>query len=131
MTTDRIRSLDAVVQSRIQLAIQYTDLDRPQRLSINKNRLKDIPDDEIENREELMNNFETSSLINIKQSSEIPNRRQIRNIVTYARALALSEGKPMKLDHLIKIADITSAFMDSMKNLTQDRPKRNELPFNE
>jgi hypothetical protein len=75
MTTDRIRSLDAVVQSRIQLAIQYTDLDRPQRLSINKNRLKDIPDDEIENREELMNNFETSSLINIKQSSEIPNRR--------------------------------------------------------
>ena len=47
MTTNRVTSVDTAVQSRIQLAIQYHDLNRRQRLAIYQNRLKYIPDQDI------------------------------------------------------------------------------------
>ncbi|KAF1829196.1 P-loop containing nucleoside triphosphate hydrolase protein [Decorospora gaudefroyi] len=91
MTTNRVRSIDAAVQSRIQLAIQFHDLKPSQREAIYLNRLKYIPDNEIDNRAELERGLKNSLLVKNRSSTVKPNGRQIRNIVTYARALAKSE----------------------------------------
>ena len=64
MTTNRVRSIDAAVQSRIQLAIQYHDLKPSQREAMYLNRLKYIPDNEIGNREELERDLKKSHLFN-------------------------------------------------------------------
>ena len=69
--------------------------------------------------------------MNLRQTDEKPNGRQIRNIVTYARALAKSENKKMTLQHLERLAEMTSIFMDSMKSLNRDSHERNELPYEE
>jgi hypothetical protein len=135
MTTNRVKSIDAAIQSRIQLAIQYHDLDLHQRLAIYKNRLKYIPDDEIEDREELIKSLTTSPLIRIKPKNEKPNGRQIRNIVTYARALAKSEKdekgnkRLLTLDHLMRVAEMTTTFTESMKELMQRQRLTNELEY--
>jgi AAA+ superfamily predicted ATPase len=102
MATNRVRSIDAAVQSRIQLTIQYRDLKPSQREAIYLNRLKYIPDNEIGNRAELERGLKDSHLVNNRSSTVKPNGRQIRNIVAYARALAKSEDKLIDVDHLIR-----------------------------
>jgi hypothetical protein len=80
------------VQSRVQLAIQYHDLKPSPQEAIYLNRLKYIPDNEISNRAELERGLKNSHLVKNRLSNVKPNGRQIRNIVTYARARAKSEG---------------------------------------
>ncbi|KAL9082277.1 MAG: hypothetical protein Q9165_008922, partial [Trypethelium subeluteriae] len=128
LTTNRVRSIDAAVQSRIHLAIQYHDLTAQQRLAIYKNRLKWIPDEEIENRNRkgLEKGLENSPLI--KRSNKA-NGRQIRNIVAGARALAKSKDQLLSLEHLVAVDETTSNFIRSMADLMQKQRARNEVDF--
>lgn len=129
MTTNRVKSIDAAVQSRIQLAIQYHDLSEEQRVAIYTNRLKHIPEEEFEDRKQLMKNLRTSPLIKIRGNKEKPNGRQIRNIVTYARALAKHDKEPLVLRHLTAVAETTSAFTESMKDTTNRIRMKNEVDW--
>jgi SpoVK/Ycf46/Vps4 family AAA+-type ATPase len=129
MTTNRVKAIDVAIQSRIQLAIRYHDLNRDQRLSIYKNRLKYISDDDIENREELVKSLQTSPLIRTRASDDPTNGRQIRNIVTYALALARSEGSRMNINHLTRVAETTSTFTDSMREITRKQRLKSEVEF--
>jgi hypothetical protein len=131
MTTNRVKAIDVAIQSRVQLAIRYHDLNPTQRLAIYLNRLKYIPDDEFKDREALIRSLKTSPLIKLRPSEDPPNGRQIRNIVTYARALAKSEGKPLTIEHLLSVADTTSTFTDSMKDLTRRQRERSEVNYDE
>jgi hypothetical protein len=121
-----VRSLDAAMQSRIHLAIQYTDLDVNQRIAIYKNRLDLIPDDEIEDREALKKALESSSLV--KRSNKA-NGRQIRNIVTGARAWARKRGEKMTMEHLLKVDDTTTLFNDAMSELIHKQRAKNEVEY--
>jgi DNA polymerase III delta prime subunit len=124
LTTNRARSIDGAVQSRIHLAIQYHDLKPDQRLAIYKNRLKVIPDDELKDRNALERQLEQSPLG--KKSSKV-NGRQIRNIVAGARMLAKHEKEKMELKHLISVHDTTSEFINSMANLMERQRAHREL----
>lgn len=126
LTTNRVRSIDAAVQSRIHLAIQYHDLTTQQRLAIYKNRLKWVPDEEIEDRTALLRGLENSPLT--KRSNKA-NGRQIRNIVTGARALAKSKKQPLALEHLVTVDETTSNFINSMADLMQKQRARNEVDY--
>jgi hypothetical protein len=131
MTTNRVKSIDSAVQPPIQLAIQYHDLNCDQRLGTYKNRLKHIPDEELADRAELMSTLIISPLIKLKLTAEKPNGRQIRNTVTYARALAKSENTKATLDHPITVAETTSTLTESMKESTRSQRSRNELAYEE
>lgn len=126
LTTNRVRSIDAAVQSRIHLAIQYHDLSTQQRLAIYKNRLKWIPDEDIKDRKALEKGLETSPLV--KRSNKA-NGRQIRNIVTGARALAKSKGEKLSVEHLLTVDETTSNFITSMADLMQKQRARNEVDY--
>lgn len=125
LTTNRAKSIDGAVQSRIHLAIQYHDLRPEQRLAIYKNRLKVISDDELEDRKLLEQQLEHSVLA--KKTSKV-NGRQIRNIVTGARMLAKSKEKKLAMEHLISVHDTTSEFISSMEELMMRQREKNELP---
>jgi hypothetical protein len=131
MTTNRVRSIDAAVQSRIQLAIQYHDLKPSQREAIYLNRLKYISDNEIGNHAQLERGLKNSHLVKNRSSTVKPNGKQIRNIVTYARALAKSEDRPIDLGHLIRVADTTEQFTAKIQDLLQKQRHRNELDYQE
>jgi hypothetical protein len=60
-----------------------------------------------------------------------PNGRQIRNIVTYARALAKSEDRLIESDHLVRVADMTEQFTVKMQDMLQKQRHRNELNYEE
>jgi AAA+ superfamily predicted ATPase len=124
LTTNRAKSIDGAVQSRIHLAIQYHDLKPEQRLAIYKNRLKVIPDDELEDRATLEKQLEHSLLA--KKGSKV-NGRQIRNIVTGARMLAKSKNEGLSLKHLTSVHDTTSEFISSMADLMQRQRAKNDL----
>lgn len=126
LTTNRVRSIDAAVQSRINLAIQYHDLDKDQRLAIYKNRLGYIPDEELEDRKAIEQGLESSPLIKKGQKT---NGRQIRNIVTGARGLARSKGEKLALKHLVRVFETTSDFINSMAEVTQKQRIKNELDY--
>ena len=128
MTTNRVRSIDVAVQSRIQLAIQYHDLDQKQCERIYLSRLEHIPDEEIEDRKQLEKELKNSPLIKNRSMTK-PNGRQIRNIVTYARALAKSEDQKITLDHLLRVAETTEVFTNRMAGLLQKQRNRNELDW--
>lgn len=55
------------------------------------------------------------------------NGRQIRNIVTYARALATSENKKLTLRHLVRVDEVTSKFTESMKESFDRQRAKNEV----
>jgi hypothetical protein len=74
----------------------------------------------------LVQNLVTSPLV---RTSNKANGRQIRNIVTYARALAKSEKKKLTLEHLIRVDDVTSNFTESMKEVFNRQRARNEVDY--
>lgn len=126
LTTNRVRSIDAAVQSRIHLAIQYHDLTSAQRLAIYRNRLKYIPEEEIEDRESLERGLANTPLT---KKGNKANGRQIRNIVTGARALAKSKNEKLKLEHLVTVDETTTNFIISMAEMIQKQRARNEADY--
>lgn len=85
-----------------------------------------MPEDEIENRKELEDSLRTSALV---KSYNQANGRQIRNIVTYARALAKSEGSKLTLQHLISVDDTTKVFMNNMSDLVSIQRAKSEARY--
>ena len=126
LTTNRARTIDAALQSRIQLAIRYKDLTTAQKTRIYQNKLEYIPDEEFENKEELLSQLKLSPLV---AKANKANGRQIRNIITYARALAKSEGAKLTLLHLTRVDQVTSEFTESMKDVFTRQRARNEVDY--
>jgi hypothetical protein len=126
LTTNRARTIDAALQSRIQLAIRYKDLTTAQKTRIYQNKLEYIPDDEFENKAELLSQLKLSPLV---AKANKANGRQIRNIITYARALAKSEGAKLTLLHLTRVDQVTSEFTESMKDVFTRQRARNEVDY--
>ncbi|KAF3035289.1 hypothetical protein E8E12_001623 [Didymella heteroderae] len=123
LTTNRAKTIDAALQSRVQLAIQYRDLTNIQKINIYRNKLGYIPDEEIEDRQKILESLEYSPLVH---NTNKTNGRQIRNIVTYARALAASEGQKLTLKHLVRVDEVTSRFTESMKESFDRQRAKNE-----
>lgn len=97
-----------------------------QRIAIYKNRLKWIPDDEIEDRRALETALESSPMA---RRTNKANGRQIRNIVTGARAWAKQHKEKLTLSHLVKVDDATQHFIEKMADIVQKQRARNEVDF--
>jgi SpoVK/Ycf46/Vps4 family AAA+-type ATPase len=128
LTTNRARTIDAALQSRIQLAIRYKDLTTEQKIRIYQNQLGYLPDDEFEDKAGLLKALEYSPLV---AKSNKTNGRQIRNIVTYARALATSQNSKLTMIHLSRVDQVTSDFTESMKEVFNRQRARNEVDYND
>ena len=129
LTTNRVRALDSAVQSRINLSIQYQDLTVDQRLRIFVNRLKGIPDKDLDDdmkvdADKLVQKLKRTQL---GGKTNKANGRQIRNIVAGAHALALHEGELLDINHLVKVEEATATFIDKMADMMQKQRAKNEL----
>lgn len=122
LTTNRIKSIDIAVQSRMHLAIQYKNLTSEQMLKIYQNLLADIPDEKIKGKR---HNLETTIKNNLCGRRSQMNGRQIRNIVSTARAWAASQEELLSIDHLREVFDSTSEFLEGLKEVNERAKRRN------
>lgn len=94
LTTNRERSLDPAIYSRVHLNINYPALDEPSRLKIWQTFL------EKNNSTMSKSEFECLSSINV-------NGRRIRNIVKTAGIVAKKDGRAVNFDDVRKVMKIT------------------------
>lgn len=125
LTTNRVRAMDPAMQSRIHLAVQYHDLTGDQRVAIYKNRLKYIPDDELEDRKILESALKGA----LTRKSNKANGRQIRNIVIKARMLARYKNQKMNIEHLVSADEDTSEFIQSTSDNMHKFRGKNEANY--
>ncbi|CAK1364315.1 unnamed protein product [Cercospora beticola] len=131
LTTNRIRSFDVAVQSRMHLAIQYDDLSTEQKSAIYRNLIDKIPksklDRELKEPKKLERNLEI-----LCRRGKI-NGRQIRNIVASAMALANHRSdNEEKLKGVLTFDDLEAVHemtMDFVTTLSEDTWKTRK--FNE
>ena len=108
LTTNQISQFDVAVQSRIHVAIAYKELNKTQTTNIFNSFLEQ---------------YEAANIVDSKEAKRIRkyvtrdlyqehfDGRQIRNIVTSAVGLALSQEPAMlKEDHVKQVVSITKAF---------------------
>ncbi|KAH7117900.1 aaa family ATPase [Dendryphion nanum] len=101
LTTNRMRSFDIAVQSRIHIAIKYEELFQRQKLNIFTSFL-----DQLEAWVK-------------KDGGKLPfNGRQIRNVVSTALGVALKDGSNgrVKREHLVTIAEHTKTFKQDLSS---------------
>ncbi|KAI1337337.1 hypothetical protein F5Y15DRAFT_418099 [Xylariaceae sp. FL0016] len=115
LTTNRIKSIDVAVISRIHLAIRYEDLTADQMKKIFEYFLDQLEPHLIRDRKEI------EKFIQMYGHHYELNGRQIRNIVAASLALAqqekakkLGDGKLASV-HLSKVCEITKNFQDQLR----------------
>ena len=123
LTTNRIRSLDVAVQSRIHLAVRYDDLTRKQMCSVLATILNKFQPNESEN-ESIVDNFkEDASYSNVKL-----NGRQIRNLVISASAIAKAEGKDsISWKDIRQVLKVTRYFQEQLRSLVERERMQREV----
>lgn len=137
LTTNRIRTFDMAVLSRIHLTVRYEDLTGDQMKTIFKNFLDQISPDMIADREEL------DTFIRSYGPHYDFNGRQIRNVVSLAMAAASNEtretGAPAQYSagrrgdgrltslHLKQACDITSQLDEQLRDTIHEQRQNNEV----
>lgn len=126
LTTNRINSIDIAVQSRIHLAIRYSDLTKEQKQNIFQLFLKQLEPDSINNHEKII------EYVNEYGSDYKLNGRQIRNVVSSALSLARSTAKErngddrLTVDHLKEVLYVTRDFQEQLEEITTHSRHLNE-----
>jgi SpoVK/Ycf46/Vps4 family AAA+-type ATPase len=127
LTTNRIKSIDVAVISRIHLAIRYEDLSVDQMRSIFKYFLDQLEPGCIANREGIDGFIESfGHHYNL-------NGRQIRNVVSAALAAARHEAQAgpkdgrMTFNHLKSVCEMTRDFQEQLKENTRLQRYNNEV----
>ena len=114
LTSNRVGTFDEAFKSRIQLALHYENLTPAQQRKIWRNflaRLRDMDPGSIE-YDDIMDNAD--ELI-----KEDMNGRQIRNVITTARQLALYKKKTFCYEHLKHVIEVSGEFEKYLKTLRQ------------
>ncbi|KAF2198746.1 P-loop containing nucleoside triphosphate hydrolase protein [Delitschia confertaspora ATCC 74209] len=109
LTTNRMRSFDIAVQSRIHIAIKYEELEQDQKVNIFMSFITQLQN------KKLVQNFEDLENWVKKEGKKFPfNGRQIRNVVSTALGVALMEDGKLRRQHLADVADKTKAFKQDL-----------------
>ncbi|RWA11929.1 hypothetical protein EKO27_g3176 [Xylaria grammica] len=105
LTTNRMRSLDIAVQSRIHLAIKFRELSQEQRANIYVSFLEQL------DNKGLVEDFSDLKAWARKDSRRYNfNGRQIRNVLSTALGIARAEGRGLRRDDVIEVAQQTDDF---------------------
>ena len=112
LTTNRVETFDDAFQSRIHVALRYTELEMKARRTVWKMFL-----DKVKEKDGLETVAFTEANYD-KLSRHTMNGRQIKNAVRTAQALAVNEDKPLAMDHIIKVLDVAESFERDLKGGT-------------
>ena len=123
LTSNRVGTFDEAFKSRIQVALHYENLNRSARKKIWQNFL-----DMLEEGEEDVNFDEIKFHLDDLASKEL-NGRQIRNVLTTARQLAIFRNERLDWVHLEQALSVSSKFSEYLKRMqghTDDQRARDE-----
>ncbi|KAL9087728.1 MAG: hypothetical protein Q9165_006495 [Trypethelium subeluteriae] len=123
LTSNRVGIFDEAFKSRIQVALHYENLTRSTRKKIWQNFL-----DMLEEDEEDVNFDEIKFHLDDLAGKEL-NGRQIRNVLTTARQLALFRNERLDWEHLAQALAVSSDFSEYLKRMqghTDDQRARDE-----
>ncbi|PSN66514.1 P-loop containing nucleoside triphosphate hydrolase protein [Corynespora cassiicola Philippines] len=108
LTTNRAEDFDEAFISRIHLIIDYQPLDASRRKIIWQNLAKNVTDQEDKSLDDATFEY-LSTRYDI-------NGREIKNMLRTAWSLARSEEKPLRLEHIQRVADIWAAGRKASKD---------------
>ncbi|KAI4117399.1 MAG: hypothetical protein LQ345_002363 [Seirophora villosa] len=111
LTSNRVGMLDEAFKSRIQVALHCENLNRSARKKIWQNFL-----DMLEEDEEDVNFGEIRLRLDDLAAKEL-NGRQIRNVLTVARQLAIYRKERLDYDHLDQALSVSSDFSEYLKRV--------------
>ena len=111
LTSNRIGMFDEAFKSRIQVALHYENLTRPSRKKIWQNFFTMLEEDE-----EDVNSDEIRFHLDDLAGREL-NGRQIRNVLTTARQLALYRNERLDWKHIDHALTVSSDFSDYLKRM--------------
>ena len=115
LTSNRVATFDEAFKSRIQLALHYEALGKPQRKQVWQNfinRLKSFESDTVDT-DDLHRHID-------KLAGFDMNGRQIRNAVTTARQLAMFKKKNMDYSVLEHVINVSNRFDTYLKKVKED-----------
>ena len=121
LTSNRVGIFDEAFKSRIQVALHYENLNRSARKQIWQNFL-----DMLEEDEENVNFDEIKFHLDDLAGKEL-NGRQIRNVLTTARQLAIFRNERLDWEHLAQALSVSSdfnAYLKRMQGHTDDQRAR-------
>ncbi|KAK3338921.1 P-loop containing nucleoside triphosphate hydrolase protein [Neurospora tetraspora] len=118
LTTNRVRSFDAAMKSRIHLALTYGPPDLETRRQLWMKYLGAIPKSEIS----MGINEDIDELL-----TEKLNGREISYAVNTARTIARHERQPLSLDHLMTVILVRQEFDKSLKEVSRIERKDSVL----
>ena len=123
LTTNRVETFDEAFQSRIHIALRYSDLDRKAKKQIWNSFLNIVAKDEASG--DFANGTDTP-LREVVTKDELENLsrrelngRQIKNVVRTAQALAHNKGERLGMDHLREVLEVTEGFERDLKGTGQ------------
>ena len=122
LTTNRLKTFDIAVQSRVNFAIKYKDLDDRQKKAIYKTFIEQLTDDNTTDKQQLLGWLDDDEQTEEYGGSPFKelNGRQIRNVLFSAASIAQGDSdKRLKLDHIKKILRETNNFVKDMEYMVQ------------
>ena len=122
LTTNRLKTFDIAVQSRVNFAIKYKDLDDKQKKAIYKTFIEQLTDDNTTDKQQLLSWLDDDEQTEEYGGSPFKelNGRQIRNVLFSAASIAQGDSdKRLKLDHIRKILRETTNFVKDMEYMVQ------------
>ena len=122
LTTNRLKTFDIAVQSRVNFAIKYKDLDDKQKKAIYKTFIEQLTDDNTTDKQQLLGWLDDDEQTEEYGGSPFKelNGRQIRNVLFSAASIAQGDSdKRLKLEHIRKILRETTNFVKDMEYMVQ------------
>ncbi|KAF8426203.1 P-loop containing nucleoside triphosphate hydrolase protein [Tirmania nivea] len=123
LTTNRVETFDEAFQSRIHIALRYSDLDRKAKKQIWSSFLDIVAKDEASGDSA---NAADTPLREVVTKDELENLsrrelngRQIKNVVRTAQALAHNKGEKLGMEHLREVLEVTEGFERDLKGTGQ------------
>ncbi len=120
LTTNRLKTFDIAVQSRVNFAIKYKDLDDKQKKAIYKTFIDQLTDENTSDKQQLLGWLDDEEQIEEYGGSPFKelNGRQIRNVLFSAASIAKRDGG-LRLDHIRRILRETTNFVKDMEYMVQ------------
>ncbi|KAL5045853.1 hypothetical protein BDW71DRAFT_182934 [Aspergillus fruticulosus] len=124
LTTNRIKTFDVAVQSRVHLAVRYNKMSNEHLRKLFKQFIDELDEEEVEDRGQMKNWIDDEFEADV-------DGRQIRNIVSSARALSKSKdnyGGKLKLSHIKRVLKMTVHFQNHLRDqrVAADRDRVND-----
>ena len=129
LTTNRIRTFDIAVQSRVNFAITYGNLDEQQKKKIYLNFISKLDKERTHNHQQLLKWPSSEEWEEEKPFMKL-NGRQIRNVLFSAASLAQGEGdKKFKLEYIKKILKETNNFQVEINSMIEMARREAEVGY--